>query len=186
MEQASKQGENTSSREGHASGIRVRSWTAADIPRIREITWATWREAYSAFIPLPDMQEYFELHYSLSALESLMARPCVDGFVAEVDGKAVGYLKTHDEPAEGRFYVSSVYVLPGFQGRGLGGRLMEVAAVCAREHGSARLWLGVMVQNAPAIAWYTKQGFQFVEELPFTMGSTTVNHLIGFKSISPS
>jgi ribosomal protein S18 acetylase RimI-like enzyme len=45
------------------------------------------------------------------------------------------------------------------------------------------IWLGVMVQNVDALAWYRKLGFIFEREEPFTMGKTTVPHLIGFKKI---
>jgi len=31
------------------------------------------------------------------------------------------------------------------------------------------LWLGVMVQNIRALAWYRKRGFEFLDSMPFTM-----------------
>jgi len=40
-----------------------------------------------------------------------------------------------------------------------------------------------MVKNTGALAWYRNKGFQFVREAPFSMGATTVEHLIGFKII---
>jgi hypothetical protein len=40
-----------------------------------------------------------------------------------------------------------------------------------------------MVQNTQALAWYRRVGFQFVEELPCTMGGTTVPHLVGYRAI---
>jgi ribosomal protein S18 acetylase RimI-like enzyme len=163
--------------------IHIRQWATSDIPCIREITWTTWLDTYGSFIPEEDMRGYYEEQYDAAALEDLMRRPGVEGCVAEVTGEAAGYLKTHDESSEGRFYVSSVYVLPRFQGVGVGSRLMGAAEERARVLGRPALWLGVMVQNLRALAWYRKQGFTFVEELPFTMGTTTVNHLIGFKPV---
>jgi hypothetical protein len=43
-----------------------------------------------------------------------------------------------------------------------------------------------MVKNRQALVFYRKVGFQFVREEPFTMGKTTVSHLIGFKKLGKS
>jgi hypothetical protein len=62
-------------------------------------------------------------------------------------------------------------------------RLLEAAERCAAEKGLDELWIGVMVENKQALAFYRKVGFLFVREEPFTMGKTTVNHLIGYKKL---
>lgn len=163
----------------------IRSWRDPDIETIRTITWETWVDAYSSFIPVEDLRTYFDRAYSAQALRDLRAQPNVDGFVAEIGGETVvGYLKTHLEKDEGRFYVSSVYVLPSYQGQGIGGKLMRAAEERALAAGMKQVWLGVMVQNTAALEWYRRNGFSFVEEAPFTMGRTTVNHLIGFRAIA--
>ena len=163
----------------------IRGWREPDIEMIRTITWETWVDAYSSFIPVEDLRSYFDRAYSAQALRDLQAQPNVDGFVAEIGGETVvGYLKTHLEKDEGRFYVSSVYVLPSYQGQGIGGKLMRAAEERATAAGMKEVWLGVMVQNTAALEWYRRNGFSFVEEAPFTMGRTTVNHLIGFRAIA--
>ncbi len=65
----------------------------------------------------------------------------------------------------------------------MGRRLLEAAEGYAGEKGLDRLWIGVMVKNRQALAFYRKMGFQFVREEPFTMGETTVSHLIGYKKL---
>jgi ribosomal protein S18 acetylase RimI-like enzyme len=40
-----------------------------------------------------------------------------------------------------------------------------------------------MIDNKPAVDWYRRQGFSFVENRPFTIGKTTIDDLIGFKLI---
>jgi ribosomal protein S18 acetylase RimI-like enzyme len=81
----------------------------------------------------------------------------------------------------GRCSVASIYVLPESQGHGLGSMLMQEAFRAAVEAKYDRVWLGVMSENSSTIAWYRALGFRFVEEAPFTMGKTTVRHLIGFR-----
>jgi ribosomal protein S18 acetylase RimI-like enzyme len=160
-----------------------REWTIEDLPSVRNVTWLTWLDAYASFVPVEDLRTYFDEHYSLESLEQLFRTPSVKGFVAVVDGEVVGYLKTMEVEKENRFYISSVYVLPRFQGSGFGGHLMKKAEAQALLWGVNEVWLGVMTQNIPALEWYRRNGFVFVEEQPFSMGRTTVPHLIGYKKI---
>jgi ribosomal protein S18 acetylase RimI-like enzyme len=166
--------------------VVIRVWEREDLEDVRRITWETWVATYASFIPVSDLRAYFDEHYSIPALQELAGRENVSGFVAVADGVVAGYLKAQAAREEGRFYVSSVYVLPGHQGKRLGTRLMQEAEGLARRAGFDRIWLGVMVQNLGALDWYRKTGFQFVEEAPFTMGKTTVNHLIGYRVLPPS
>ncbi len=158
-----------------------RRWTLDDLPSVRSVTWTTWLDTYAPFIPVADLEEYFSRHYTTAALEQLLRDPCVNGFVAEMDGRIVGYLKTQYVAENHRLFVSSVYVLPEAQGHRIGATLMQMAEEEARSRGVGEYWLGVMNQNTRALAWYVRLGFEFLEELPFTLGSTTVLHTIGRK-----
>ena len=166
--------------------LLIRQWTVKDLPAVQRVTWTTWLDAYSSFIPQPDLKSYFDSHYTLEALSALVQPPAKNGFVAVVDGEVVGYAKTFFNGEEKRFYVSSLYILPGHQGKGIGGKLMATAEEHARSFGVESVWLGVMTQNVQALEWYKKMGFEFLEEAPFTMGNTTVTHLIGCRKIGPT
>ena len=166
--------------------MTIREWTPEDLPAVRHITWETWVATYSSFIPMEDLRGYFGEHYSIEALAELMKEPGFHGLLAVGDDTAAGYAKIKYNAEERRCYVSSLYILPGYQGKGIGTMLLSKGEEYARGFGVAEIWLGVMIQNASAVAWYKKIGFQFVEEAPFTMGRTTVNHLIGYrKLVSP-
>jgi hypothetical protein len=112
--------------------------------------------------------------------------PFAHGFIAEKDHQIAGYVRLFFNRDEDRLYVPSLYFLPGFQGQGMGRRLLGAAEGYAGEKGLDRLWIGVMVKNRQALAFYRKMGFQFVREEPFTMGETTVSHLIGYKKLGRS
>jgi ribosomal protein S18 acetylase RimI-like enzyme len=163
------------------NSVEVRPWTDADLSDVRRVTWETWLDAYSGFIPVEDLRSYFDEHYSLEALRAIQQSPENGGFVALVDGVTAGFVRTHRE--EGRFYVSSLYVLPSCQGRGAGSLLMEAAENQARSLGVNEVWLGVMEQNVRTLQWYRTLGFVFDEEAPFVMGKSSVNHFIGHKKI---
>ncbi len=98
-----------------------------------------------------------------------------------VDDHIAGYARLFFNRDENRLYVSSLYLLPEFEGKGIGIRLLESAERYAAEKRLDELWIGVMVKNRQALVFYRKVGFLFVREEPFTMGKTTVSHLIGYK-----
>ena len=163
--------------------VVIKEWTMDDLPDVQKMTLTTWLATYGSFIPESDLRAYFDVHYNLEAMTALVKSGSVDGFIARRGLDPVGYVKTNDNAKEGRFYVTSLYILPEFQGLGVGSRLLAAAESCAVARGKDRVWLGVMVQNAESLRWYEKQGFIFVEEAPFTMGKTTVLHRIGYRLV---
>ena len=163
--------------------VVVRRWAPTDIASVRHITWTTWLATYASFIPVADMQAFFDEYYTPGMLEPYCSADHARGFLAEFDAAPAGFAKTALNPDEGRFYLSSLYVLPEYQGQGIGSRLLRVSEQFALALGLREVWLGVMLQNVAAVDWYRKLGFRFVREEPFTMGQTTVLHLIGYRAI---
>jgi diamine N-acetyltransferase len=160
--------------------VQTRPWAREDLPAIQALLLETWLDAYAPFIPREDVSGYLRQHYSLPKLEALFVDADVSGLLAEVDGAVAGYAKLYHARAEQRFYMHQLYVLPSQQGLGLGHSLMARAEQRALELRADRIWLGVMVQNARAVAWYQKMGYQIMQTSPFVMGSTTVDHYIGY------
>jgi len=161
--------------------ISIRRWQKSDLGSIRRITWQSWISTYSSFIPESDLASYFDIHYTEPSLLSMFDDPSVQGFIAETDDHIAGYARLFFNRDENRLYVSSLYLLPEFQGQDIGTKLLEAAEGDAAEKGLDELWIGVMVKNRQALLFYRKVGFLFVREEPFTMGKTTVSHLIGYK-----
>ena len=164
--------------------ILIRPWRRSDFPAVRRILWESWIAAYRTFIPEEDLRTYFEATYRIDSLARLYDNPRVHGFIGEADGEAVGFARTQFHRNENRLYLASLYLLPAFQGKGIGGRLLRAAEEKALAYGLRELWVGVMVQNEAARRWYDRRGFRFVREEPFRMGRTTVAHLIGCKAIT--
>lgn len=162
----------------------VQPWQKRDLRAVRDITWTTWQSAYAAFVPVDDLKTYFAAHYSLGALRAVYTDPFVDGFIGTAEGGPAGYIRTRYVREEHRFYVTSLYILPVFQGLGLGGRLLAAAEGRARHYGVDAVWLGVMTRNERALAWYRRRGFRFIRREPFALAATTVEHRIGFRKMS--
>jgi ribosomal protein S18 acetylase RimI-like enzyme len=164
-------------------GILIRPWQKSDLPSIRRVTWKSWIATYSSFIPENDLRSYFDTHYTDASLLSMFDDPSGQGFIAETDDHIVGYLRLFVNRDENRLYIPSLHVLQDFQGQSIGRRLLDSAEEYAAGKRMDRLWIGVMVKNRRALVYYRKVGFQFVREEPFSMGNTTVRHLIGYKKL---
>ena len=166
--------------------IVIRPWKKSDLESIRNITWQSWISAYSSFIPERDLRTHLDTTYAEASLLRMFDDPLMQGFVADADGTIAGYARLFVNQEENRLYVSSLYLLPDFQGKEIGRRLLEAAEKYAAEKGLDDIWIGVMVKNKQALLFYRKFGFLFVKEEPFTMGETTVSHLIGYKKLGRS
>ncbi len=162
--------------------IVIRYTTNSDYPVIRKILWETWLNAYS-FIPEEDLRTYLDAAYNDQQLILLVNNKANQSIITEVNKTPVSWMRLNNNESELRFYISSIYVLPEYQGYGIGRKLFSFAEKEAVKNNYDRIWLGVMTENIKAVEWYRKIGFVFVEEEPFKMGNSEVMHLIGYKII---
>ena len=162
--------------------ITIRNWTRKDFSIVKNILLETWKNTYT-FIPEEDILTHFEKHYSEDRLIEILNDPFSKGIIAEVNSVPAGWLKLFEDLINKKFFVSSLYVLPEYQGFGLGKKLLNEAYRIAKEKHFPKVWLGVMKQNVKSLDWYKNLGFVFDEEEPFQMGKTQVMHLIGYKVI---
>ncbi len=107
--------------------VLIRPWRKGDFPAVRRILWESWIAAYRTFIPEEDLRTYFEATYQIDSLARLYDNPRVHGFIGEADGEAVGFARTQFHINENRLYLASLYLLPSFQGKGIGGNLLRAA-----------------------------------------------------------
>lgn len=96
-------------------------------------------------------------------LDQLMRSPQAHLAVAEAQGKVIGMasLQWVISTAEGApaGWIEDVVVDPAWQGRGVGGRLLDYLADWARSRGITRLQLLADRDNPPALAFYRAKGW---------------------------
>lgn len=80
------------------------------------------------------------------------------GWVVELDGKIIGFSATYKE--QGKDIVGAVYVLPEYQGQGIGKILLQKILDFLKN--SKEIWLEVAIYNENAINFYQKFGFYLV------------------------
>lgn len=159
--------------------IVIRRMIKGDAAGVRKLLKQSWQKAYSSFIPQSDLDNYLDTTYSEQLLREICENPDFICYVSEYRDLICGWLKLSIDNDEKRFYLSSIYVLPEFQGLKIGERLFHVSCDEAFTNNFDEIYIGVMKQNEKALRWYINLGFNFFEERPFTMGMTSLPHLIG-------
>lgn len=141
----------------------------------------TFREAFvdgGFAIPYPpaDLARFEEASYSLDSVTAELANPEKSSWVAEVDGRLLGYAQVgpaklpHPDakPQDGELY--QIYVRNEAQGLKIGGRLMAIALDHLATTRPGPIWLGVWSGNLRAQAIYISLGFEKVGEYGFPVG----------------
>jgi GNAT superfamily N-acetyltransferase len=97
-------------------------------------------------------------------LARLSADPLYHAFVAERDGRVVGFAGlgigeswVYDEPM---VWLLALVVAPDEQGRGTGAALVRAGEAWAREHGGDKLMLTTALRRADAHRFYQRIGFE--------------------------
>jgi GNAT superfamily N-acetyltransferase len=126
----------------------------ADATAITELVAAAYRH-YEPLIgrtPLPML-----VHYAEAVREHEI-------WILEADGELVGVIEL--EPRPDQLWVENVAVMPAWQGRGLGRRLLHHAEDEARRHGIGALGLLTNERYLDNIAMYTRHGYRETHRVP--------------------
>jgi ribosomal protein S18 acetylase RimI-like enzyme len=83
-------------------------------------------------------------------------------FVEEIDGKIAGFITTFSDSKNNTGRIPHLAVLPGYQGKGIGRKLLEHSFAHFKKQGLKLARIEVLVNNANAHKLYTKMGFKEV------------------------
>lgn len=149
--------------------IEIERATPGDAETICDIRDRAWIEAYpnaELGITAEDIKLNAQgrdgefLSRRVAHLKNQLAKDDGTGlttFVAKLDGKVVGYIDPQIDE-QGRRHISAIYVLPEFQRRGVGGKLMQQALGLLGRDGD--IYLEVVSYNQNAIDFYIRFGFK--------------------------
>ena len=159
--------------------VELRLCTLEDASTLAIVGAATFLESFAGLVPGDAILAHCRKNHVASVYSAYLAHPQTRAWLAEVAPGAapVGYalLTAPDFPPElvreGDVELRRIYVFSRFHGSGAGWRLMELAIASAREQGAKRLLLGVHPDNARAIAFYRKNGFQSIGTRKFQVGN---------------
>jgi diamine N-acetyltransferase len=145
--------------------IRIRPGTVEDYPQPSEVLAETFTLHQQA------MPEHFRATDSppptRAVIEELLRDDHAAWFLAEADGRIVGFVTLRLRPAshelflvpEARAIVESLGILPAWRRRGIARQLMAAAEQWARQRGARRILLNVWEFNAGALGFYATVGY---------------------------
>lgn len=129
-----------------ADHFLVREATVADMPGISRVRLSVRENALS----VQQLTERGITNASVAA--SLLTHR--RGWIAERDAEIVAFAMAD----KANWSIFALFVLPEYEGRGLGSRLLEVAVDWLWESGAGRLWLSTS-PNTRAASFYARQGW---------------------------
>ena len=136
----------------------VRTASERDLPAVRDLLVETWHATYDAIYGPERVTAITDDWHSLPSLKRRLDRPNAEFLVAD-DGKQLGGMAYAAAEAGGKsVMLRQLYVRPAFQGRGIGGMLLDEIVESFPDATLFRL--EVEEANAKAIGFYAAQGFQ--------------------------
>lgn len=135
----------------------VRTASERDLQAVRELLVETWHATYDSIYGFERVTAITADWHSLEALKRRLDRPNAEFLVAD-DGKLLGGMAYAAVDAAGTsVMLHQLYVRPAFQGRGVGGMLLD--EIIESFPDATLFKLEVEEANARAIGFYLSQGF---------------------------
>ncbi len=141
----------------------MRSRLASDGRGVRRVARSAWRAALGGRAPAGFLAAVWRTLYGRERLALGLVDPRRDAFVAEREGRVVGYADgIEGSRADGPFPaydLARVYVAPEAWGAGVGRALVDTVLAAARARGAPCVELEVDAANARGLAWWERRGF---------------------------
>ncbi|MEW9837710.1 GNAT family N-acetyltransferase [Mesorhizobium marinum] len=136
----------------------VRTAGERDLAAVRDLLVETWHATYDDLYGAERVTGITDDWHSLQALRRCLEMPNGEFLVAD-DGNRIGGMAFADAAFDGKSVtLRQLYVRPAFQGRGVGGMLLDEIIESFPEASLFRL--EVEEANAGAIGFYRSQGFE--------------------------
>ena len=136
--------------------IDIRKAAEEDLPQVRTVLVDTWHATYDSIFGAVQVDEIANSWHALANLRKELNSGRTCRLVATLDARVIATAcASRREPQIVKLH--QLYILPEFQSRGLGKRLL--ACMLSQFPDASRVSLEVEPQNARAIAFYTQCGF---------------------------
>ena len=138
---------------------------------VREVAGVVWPVTFQEILSPAQIAYMMQMMYAPEVMEREFKQGVQ--FHGIFDGeKPIGYFTwgiCHSEPNTAKLH--KCYLLPEYQGKGIGSQMLRMAMDAAKAAGYARLRLNVNRNNAKAIKAYLRNGFQTVASVDNPIGN---------------
>ncbi|RYC53413.1 GNAT family N-acetyltransferase [Flagellimonas olearia] len=158
--------------------MKISRATEADATSIALLGRFTFTETFGhLFRDKNDLMEYYERTFAVEKLANSLKKGSNAYWLAHIDQLPVGYakLKLHSPSpfidSRNVCQLQKIYVLKDFLSQKVGLALQTEVLDKAQSDGFEHIWLSVLKENKRAIAFYEKNGFEFLGSHSFQIGS---------------
>ncbi len=147
-----------------------------DLDQLVQISKSTFIDAFEADNNPDDFKGYIDFAFNKSKLTEELENPFTIFFFVYANNDLVGYFKLNENDAQSdlkgvdSLELERIYVIPEFQGKGLGRRMLQQVKKLASQSIKTFLWLGVWEHNKAAIKFYETNGFSKFGMHPYYIG----------------
>lgn len=145
--------------------ISIQKATVKDIPKIQSIAKTTWPIAFKDILSSEQLEYMMELMYNTDTLHSQIAGNKIIFWLAKLKGSISGFMAFEPNlELKDRIKIHKLYINPAAQGQGIGQILLKKLEEFGKINAYKLLTLNVNKYNHSAIRFYTKQGFNKVDD----------------------
>jgi ribosomal protein S18 acetylase RimI-like enzyme len=170
--------------------IQIVEVVLADLPILQEISKRTFYDSFAAMNTAENMKFHLDNHFTLEKLNSEILNRDSKFFFAVLEGTPVGYLKINQGraqtvlPNDQAVEIERIYVDRLFKHSGIGKTFISKVIEIANASRTKYLWLGVWENNAQAIRFYEKNGFEKFSKHIFKLGDDEQTDLLLKKTLT--
>jgi len=157
----------------------IRPAKVEDATAIARVHVASWQSTYLGMLPDEFLASLSEAGYA-ERWKRVIGEGTSKVYVAENEGKVVGFASGGRERAGEKGYAGelyAIYVIDAAQRRGLGRELVRATVTGLRELGLDDMIIWVLRDNQPARSFYERLGGVYVRAQPITIGPATLEEV---------
>lgn len=164
--------------------LQIRVGRPGDADRLAVLAAQVWLHTYCTNGVNTEVAQYVLSELTVERFAARLTEPQSHILVAECQEWLVGFAAVKFDAScpsstKSTVELQTLYVQEHFIGQGIGRSLLEAAEAKAREQTAGPLWLAVNAQNAQAIAFYVRQGYNRVGTTYFVLGEDRhENHVL--------
>lgn len=153
------------------------------------ISRETFIDAFASQNDPIHFQQYTDRAFASEQILSELENPNSEFYFLKNNDTTVGYIKINTGAAQNEYQedvgmeLERIYVLPAYQGKGLGKLVLDEVIDIAIAKAKSYVWLGVWDQNTRAIDFYERHGFERVGEHDFYLGEERQTDYLMKKSL---
>lgn len=149
--------------------LSITKATVADIPLIRQLTFAIWPKTYSGVISKDQIDYMLEMMYSTASLQKQMEEEGCTFIIVHDDTEPVAFASFNETESQ-LWKLNKIYILQSQQGKGTGKFIIHYIIDEIKTKGAKALQLQVNRENK-AKDFYEKIGFKIIKTADFDIGN---------------